>query len=97
MRGLRSIILADWIGTMARKTRTLNFQEILDALRAHSFDVAPFNGVADGRMVSKGGVGAVLVPGTTDPKRESGGAASTASRRPAARPLPIIAARGASS
>ena len=59
---------------MARKSRTPNFQEILDALRAHSFDVAPFNGVADGTMVSKGGVAAVLVPGTTDPKWESGGA-----------------------
>lgn len=59
---------------MARKTRTPNFQEILDALRARSFDVAPFQGVADGRMVSKGGVAAVLVPGATDPKGESGGA-----------------------
>jgi hypothetical protein len=59
---------------MARKTRILKFQEILDGLRAHSFDVSPFQGVADGMMVSKGGVAAVLVPGTTDPKWESGGA-----------------------
>jgi len=59
---------------MARKSRTPNFQEIVDALRAHSFDVAPYGGVADGMMVSKGGVAAVLVPGKTDPKWESGGA-----------------------
>jgi len=59
---------------MARKNRTLNFQETLDALRAHSFDVAPFKGVADGMMVSKGGVGAVLVPGNSNPKWDSGGA-----------------------
>ena len=59
---------------MARKSRTLNFEQMLDALRAHSFDVAPYNGVAGGRMVSKGGVGAVLVPGTTDARWESGGA-----------------------
>jgi hypothetical protein len=59
---------------MARKTRTLSFPEILDALRVRAFDVAPFKGVADGMTVSKGGVAAVLVPGNTDPKWESGGA-----------------------
>src|SRR3954447_2680772 len=59
---------------MARKNRAPNFQEILDGLRAHSFDVAPFKDVGDGMMVSKGGVAAVLVPGKTDPKWESGGA-----------------------
>ena len=59
---------------MARKTRKLSFQGMLDALRAHSFDVEPWNGVADGVRVSKGGVAAVLVPGKTDEKWESGGA-----------------------
>ena len=59
---------------MARKSRTPNFQEILDALRAHSFDVTSYDGVADGVLVSKGGVAAVLVPGKTNPKWESGGA-----------------------
>jgi hypothetical protein len=47
---------------------------MLDALRAHSFDVAPYKGVADGVMVSKGGVAAVLVPGKTNDRWESGGA-----------------------
>jgi hypothetical protein len=59
---------------MARKTRKLSFQDMLDALRAHSFDVEPWNDVADGVRVSKGGVAAVLVPGKTDDKWESGGA-----------------------
>jgi len=59
---------------MARKSQTPNFQQMLDALRAHSFDVSPFQGVADGVMVSKGGVAAVLVPGKTNDRWESGGA-----------------------
>ena len=59
---------------MPRKSRTQSFQQMLDALRAHSFDVAPWKGVADGQMVSKGGVAAVLVPGKTDSRWESGGA-----------------------
>jgi hypothetical protein len=36
---------------------------MLDTLRAHSFDVAPYAGVAGGVLVSKLGAGAVLVPG----------------------------------
>jgi len=59
---------------MARKNRAPSFQEILDALRAHSFEVAQYKGVADGMMVSKGGVAAVIVPGSNDAKSESGGA-----------------------
>ena len=47
---------------------------MLDALRAHSFDVAPWKGVAGGQVVSKGGVAAVLVPGETDARLEGGGA-----------------------
>jgi len=59
---------------MARKSRTLNFEQMLDALRAHSFDVAPYNGVAGGMLVAKAGVGAVLVPGKTNDRWDSGGA-----------------------
>jgi len=67
-------ILADWIGIMARKSRTPNFEQMVDALRAHSFDVKPCEGVADGVTVSKGGVAAVLIPGKTNERLESGGA-----------------------
>ncbi len=47
---------------MARKSKTLSFEQVLDALRARSFEVAPFKGVADGMQLSKGGVAAVVVP-----------------------------------
>ena len=59
---------------MARKTRIPTFSETLDALRAHGFDVSPYNGVADGMMAAKGGVAAVLIPGTANERWESGGA-----------------------
>ena len=49
-----SSILADWIRSMARKSHTPSFEQMLDALRAHSFDVKPFPGVADGVMVTQG-------------------------------------------
>jgi hypothetical protein len=71
---LALIILADWNDLMARKSRNPNFNETLDNLRAHSFDVAPYAGVAGGMQVSKGGAAAVLVPGQSDEKWESGGA-----------------------
>lgn len=57
---------------MARKSRTPSFEQILDTLRAHSFEVKPFAGVADGMMVSKDGVAAVLVPGKSDERLEGG-------------------------
>lgn len=47
---------------------------MLDALRAHSFDVTPYAAVANGMQVSKNGVAAVVVPGVTDDRWESGGA-----------------------
>ena len=47
---------------MARKSRTLTFNELLDILRAHSFSVEPSAAVAHGTLVSKGGAAAVLVP-----------------------------------
>ena len=59
---------------MARKSQILSFEQMLDVLRAHSFDVTPDKGVANGRMVSKGGVAAVLVPGKSDERGEGGGA-----------------------
>lgn len=46
---------------MSRKTRNPNFDQTLDTLRAHSFDVAPYAEVAGGVLVSKHGAGAVLV------------------------------------
>ena len=39
-----------------------NFGQTLELLRARSFDVAPYAGVAGGTLVSKHGAGAVLVP-----------------------------------
>lgn len=58
---------------MARKTRIRTFEQMLDDLRTHSFDVKPYDGVAGGMMVSKGGVAAVLLPGKTNDRWESGG------------------------
>ena len=55
------IILADWKATVSRKSRNPNFEQTLEKLRAHSFDVAPWAGVAGGVLVSKHGAGAVLV------------------------------------
>jgi hypothetical protein len=44
-----------------RKPRNLNFDQTLEHLRAHSFDVTPSAEVAGGMLVSKHGAGAVLV------------------------------------
>jgi hypothetical protein len=55
-------ILADWKAMMARKSKPRSFDQILDALRAHSFDVANLPGAAGGVLVSKHGAAAVLVP-----------------------------------
>ena len=52
---------------MARKSRNPNFDQTIEQLRAHSFDVAPYAGVAAGVLVSKHGAGAILVPGKTAP------------------------------
>lgn len=52
---------------MARKSRNPNFEQTLEALRAHSFDVQPSPEVAGGMLVSKQGAGAVLVPGKDAP------------------------------
>ena len=46
---------------MAKKSRHPNFDQTLETLRAHAFDVSPYAGVAGGFLVSKHGAGAVLV------------------------------------
>jgi hypothetical protein len=48
---------------MARKSLSADFEQTIDLLRAHSFDVSPYAQVAGGMLVSKHGAGAVLVPG----------------------------------
>ena len=45
----------------AHKLHTPNFDQMLEILRAHDFDVEPFAGVPGGFLVSKHGAGAVLV------------------------------------
>ena len=60
-------LLADWKATMARKSRNSTFDQTLETLRAHSFDLAPFPGVAGGVLVSKHGAAAVLVAAKDSP------------------------------
>jgi hypothetical protein len=62
-------ILADWNDPMSRKSRNPNFDQTLETLRAHSFDVQPSKGVAGGVLVSKHGAGAVLVAAEAPRKR----------------------------
>jgi hypothetical protein len=45
---------------MSRKSSNPNFDQTLEILRAHSFDVAPYAGVAGGVLVSKHGAAAVI-------------------------------------
>jgi hypothetical protein len=64
-------ILADWKVVMSRKFRNPNsdnpnpdnpnFDQTLESLRAHSFEVSPYAAVAGGVLVSKYGAGTVLV------------------------------------
>ncbi len=46
---------------------------MLDALRAHGFEVSPSKAAPNGMQVAKNGVAAVIVPGVTDDRFESGG------------------------
>jgi hypothetical protein len=46
---------------VSRKSRKPSFDQTLETLRAHSFDVAPTTEVTGGILVSKHGAGAVLV------------------------------------
>jgi hypothetical protein len=51
---------------MTTKTKKPSFDQALEILRAHSFDVTPYGGVAQGgALASKHGAAAVLVPGST--------------------------------
>jgi hypothetical protein len=47
---------------MPKKTARLSFDQILETLRTHGFDISTFNGSQGGMLVSKSGAGAVLVP-----------------------------------
>ncbi len=47
---------------MKRRSTHPNFDQTLNLLREHTFDVTTFAGVAGGVLVRKHGVGAVLVP-----------------------------------
>lgn len=49
---------------MAKKPRKPNFDQALDILRAHSFDVSPYSGAPGGMLVTKYGAGAVVIPAT---------------------------------
>jgi hypothetical protein len=62
-----NLIVADWKTSMARKSRNPNFDQMLENLRAQSFDVAPYPGVAGAVLVTKHGAGAVLAPGKSTP------------------------------
>jgi hypothetical protein len=53
---------------MKKKSSHPDFDQTLELLRARSFDMTPYRGVAGGVLVSKYGVGAVLVP----PRRADG-------------------------
>jgi len=46
---------------MARKSRNPNFDQSLELLRTHGFEVQPFPAIAGGVLVSKHGAGAVPV------------------------------------
>lgn len=59
---------------MARKSHRPTFEQMLDALRTHGFEVAPSKAAEGAQQVSKNGVAAVLVPGVTNELYESGGA-----------------------
>ncbi len=59
---------------MARKKRDWNFEEMLDELRGHGFEVTPDGCAPGGMRATKAGVAAVLLPGVTDDRGESGGA-----------------------
>jgi hypothetical protein len=47
---------------MKRKSGHPSFNQTLEVLRSHGFDAVPYAAVAGGTLVSKHGVGAVLVP-----------------------------------
>jgi len=62
-------------GTMKRKGPHLTFEQTLELLRTHGFEVTPYAGVAGGALVSKHCVGAVLAAA---PQTKGGDDASAA-------------------
>lgn len=68
---------------MAQKKRNPNFDQMLELLRAHAFDVSPFAGVEGGFLVSKYGAAAVLAPAESN-EGEAGGSAAALVERPGA-------------
>jgi hypothetical protein len=52
----------EWKKTMARKSSNPNFDQMLEILRTHGFEVSAFAGVGGGMLVAKHGAAAVLVP-----------------------------------
>jgi hypothetical protein len=76
-------ILADWKATVTKKSRNPNFDQTLEILRTHLFDVRPFTSIAGGVLVSKHGAGAVLVPAQPS-KGEAGDVAAAFAERPGA-------------
>jgi hypothetical protein len=71
---------------MARKSQNPNFDQTLDTLRAHGFEVSPFPGVAEAVLVTRHGAGAVLVPAPKgrDPRVENQDGSAAYYERPGA-------------
>lgn len=51
---------------MSRKPARLTFDQALQSLRAHGFEVSPFAGTPNGMLVSKYGSAAILAPSRQD-------------------------------
>lgn len=49
---------------MAKKPRKANFNQALEILRAHAFEVHQYSGAPGGMLVTRYGAGAVLIPAT---------------------------------
>jgi hypothetical protein len=71
LTGALTLILAERMAAMAKKPRKPNFDQALEILRAHAFDVSPYSGghggsrgEPGGMLVTKHGAGAVLIPAT---------------------------------
>ena len=60
---------------MAKTPTKPSFDQALEILRTHSFDVTPYAGVAGGTLVSKHGAAAVLIPAQGPGKRKDSTAA----------------------
>ena len=64
---------------MKRKSRHPGFDQMLELLRAHGFEVAPFAGSPEEMLVSKHSVGAVLTPPPRGADPDAGAARFTVS------------------